>query len=93
MQLGRNARQISQRRRAAAPKIPLHKKRSLSLSVGPDRAVKKFSDLLTIAHEVKVGKSDKNQFHTDHEMGENLLEENTNQKNKTKCALENITLL
>lgn len=55
---------------------------------GLDRAVKKFSALLTIAHEAKVGKSDKNQLHTDHEMGENFLEENTKKKTKPKYTLE-----
>lgn len=59
MQLGRNAWQISQRRRAAAlPEISPQEEIIITVC-GPDRAVKKFDALVTIAHEVKIGKSDK----------------------------------
>lgn len=83
MQLGRNAWQISQQRRAAAPQ-EISSQEEIIINVwGPDRAVKKFNASLTIAHEAKVGKSDKNQLHADHETGENFLVENTKEKTQT----------
>lgn len=56
MQLGRNAWQISQRRRAAALQEISSQGEIFITVCGPDRAVKKFDGLLTIAHEAKVGK-------------------------------------
>lgn len=82
MQLGRNARQISQQRRAAALQEISSQEEIIITVCGPDRAVKKFDALLTIADEAKVGKSDKNQLHADCEMGENFLGENTKGKKK-----------
>lgn len=61
MQLGRNAWQISQRRRAAALQEISAQEKIFITACGPDRAVKEFNALLTIAHEAKAGKSDKNQ--------------------------------
>lgn len=89
MQLGRNAWQISQQRRAAALQEISPQEEIIITVCGPDRAVKKFNALVTIAHEAKIGKSDKNQLHTDDAVAENFLDKNTKKKRKCKRALKN----